>query len=385
MTSIPRSLACLALLLPALASAQLPPGISGAWYNPEQSGHGLSVQILEDQRALAFWYVYDAEGNPVHLYLDGRIEGRRIEATAYAPRGMRFGSFRDTDLRMPVWGEVALDFSSCDRGLLQWDSDQPGYGSGSSEIHRLTHIAGLDCELGDAAQSAFALFTGIEQSAASGVRPTAYAALDENQTLWMLTPLATRADAVPGRSFVGDPGAVTRARIKQDSGLEFSRYASDWIFGRANALQPMRAEGSFDTEGGSLSFSFDAGRGSSLSLSPSTQQAVAPLTTGLLAGRWPVPMRGQFFDTVGELDIGGEGELCLRVGLFELEAGCRLQGRLRVASANPGFVEFELEDLEFPAQAAYRGRGWVQREGGLQRLVLVGDNGATGFGLIGRR
>ncbi len=149
MKSMPSSLVCLALLLPSLASAQLPPGISGAWYNPQQSGHGLSIEILDDKRALAFWYVYDPQGNPVHLYLDGRIEGRRIEATAYAPRGMRFGSFRREDLELPVWGEVALDFSSCDKALLQWDSDRPEYGSGSSEVQRLTRISGLDCEFSD--------------------------------------------------------------------------------------------------------------------------------------------------------------------------------------------------------------------------------------------
>lgn len=378
-------LACLALIAPALVLAQLPPGISGTWYNPEQSGHGLSIEILDDERALAFWYVYDPQGNPVHLYLDGRIDGRRIEATAYAPRGMRFGSFRRADLELPAWGEVSLDFSSCDRGLLQWDSDLPAYGSGSSEIRRLSRISGLDCELTTDGAPAVALLTGIEQSAASGARPAAYAALDENQSLWMLTPLGTRADAVPGRTFVGEPGAVTRAQIKADSTLQFSRYASDWIFGRGNAQPPTRVDGRFDAEGGSLNFTLDAGRGGSLSLAPSTQQAVAPLSTGLLAGRWPVPMRGQFFDTAGELEIGTEGELCLRVGLLELEADCRLQGRLRVVPANPGFVEFELQDREFPAQAAYRGRGWVQREGGVRRLVLVGDNGPTGFGLVGHR
>jgi hypothetical protein len=379
------SLACLALLLPSLALAQLPPGISGAWYNPAQSGHGLSIEILDDKRALAFWYVYDPQGNPLHLYLDGRIEGRRIEATAYAPRGMRFGSFRNADLELPVWGEVALDFRSCDSALLQWDSDRPEYGSGSSEIRRLTRISGLDCEFADGGAAAIALLTGIEQSSIAGAKPAAYAALDENRTLWMLTPLATRADAVPGRTFVGEPGAVTRARLKADGALEFSRYASDWIFGRANAQQPTRVEGRFDAEGGSLSFAFDAGRGHSLSLSPSPQQSIVPLTDDALAGRWTVPMRGQFFDTVGELQISADGELCLRVGVVELEPGCRLVGRLQSVATNPAFVEFELEDRDFPTQSAYRGRGWLQGDAGTQRLVLVGDNGPTGFGLVGRR
>lgn len=367
------------------AQAALPPGISGAWYNPAQSGHGVSVEILDAERALAFWFVYDQQGNPLHLYLDGRIEGRRIEATAYAPRGMHFGSFRNADLQMPVWGEVALQFDSCERGLLQWNSDQPGYGSGSSEIRRLTRISGLDCQLDANGAARAALLTGIERGPDVGVLPSAYAAVDENRALWMLTPVSTLADAVPGRTFVGSAGSVTQARIAQDGRLEFRRYGNDWIFGQPNARLPMRTEGVFDTDGGTLDIAFDSGRNYRLSLSPSAQQAVAPLSANTLAGTWPVPMRGQFLDTPGELEVGADGSVCLRVALIELEASCRLEGHLQAVAANPAFIEFELSDRQFPAQPAFRGRGWLQRGEGIDRLVLVGDNGPIGFGLIGRR
>lgn len=378
-------LAVATLAVCPLAQAALPPGISGAWYNPAQSGHGVSVEILDAERALAFWFVYDGQGNPLHLYLDGRIEGHRIEATAYAPRGMHFGSFRSADLQMPAWGEVTLQFDSCDRGLLQWNSDLPGYGSGSSEIRRLTRISGLDCQFDADGTTRAALLTGIEQGTGVGVLPAAYAAVDENQTLWMLTPLSTLADAVPGRTFVGAPGAVTQVRIAQDGSLEFRRYGSDWILGRPNALLPTRAGGTFDANGGALNVTFDGGRSHGLSLSPSAQQAVAPLSASVLAGTWPVPMRGQFLNAAGELEIGADGTACLRVGIIELEASCRLEGRLQAVAANPAFVEFELSDRQFPAQPAFRGRGWLQRGEGIDRLVLVGDNGPIGFGLIGRR
>jgi hypothetical protein len=71
--------------------------------------------------------------------------------------------------------------------------------------------------------------------------------------------------------------------------------------------------------------------------------------------------------------------------VVELEPECRLVGRLQSVATNPAFVEFELEDRDFPTQSAYRGRGWLQGDAGTQRLVLVGDNGPTGFGLVGRR
>ena len=37
-----------------IASAALPPGISGSWYNPQQSGHGLSIDMLSRDRALVW-------------------------------------------------------------------------------------------------------------------------------------------------------------------------------------------------------------------------------------------------------------------------------------------------------------------------------------------
>ena len=49
------------------AQAALPAGLSGGWFNPQASGHGLSVQILDPERALMFWYVYDHEGKPMPL------------------------------------------------------------------------------------------------------------------------------------------------------------------------------------------------------------------------------------------------------------------------------------------------------------------------------
>ncbi len=377
MTSIPRRLACLALLLPALAAAELPPGISGAWYNPAQSGHGLSVEILDNERALAFWYVYDTEGNPVHLYLDGRIEGRRIEATAYAPRGMRFGSFRNADLRMPVWGEVALDFSSCDQGLLQWDSDLPGYGSGSSEIRRLTRIAGLDCDLDGEASGTSVLLTGVETH-----QPAAYAAIDEQGELWMLTPLATRADAVPGPQFVGAPSFVSRARIGSNGVREFQRFFNYWATGLTTQPLGLTAEGSLTREGGQLTLRDGTAQARELVLSPNGRSLLSPAR---VAGLWSLRLRNQFFDADGAIEVAADGSVCIRYAPNEPAAGCRFVGEITPVAGSAGFLRFELRSTGSASIPAFSGRGWLQSAEGEELLLLVGDNGATGFGLIGRR
>ena len=43
------------------------PSWSGAWFNPDQSGHGISVEILDDERTVIFWYAYDLDGKPTWL------------------------------------------------------------------------------------------------------------------------------------------------------------------------------------------------------------------------------------------------------------------------------------------------------------------------------
>lgn len=374
MTSIPRSLACLALLLPALAAAQLPPGISGAWYNPEQSGHGLSVEILDNERALAFWYVYDPQGNPVHLYLDGRIEGRRIEATAYAPRGMRFGSFRREDLNMPVWGEVALDFSSCDRGLLQWDSDLPGYGSGSSEIRRLTRIAGLDCDLNANPPTAYALT--IDRDVYPDGR--GYAARDEQGRLWALeTVSAFHPDAIPVTGYVGFPGALIKARPREDLTVELSRYSmAPWL----NAPSAVSsADWQIGADGGVLALQLDNGSSERWQLAPSASPLSQPLTLASLAQNWRVVTRTQFFNLPVGLRIGADGSLC-----FDLGSDCRYRGTVSLHTGSAGFFEFSLSDTT-RSDMPFVGRGWLQGEGDSLHIVLVGDNGPTGFGLVGHR
>jgi hypothetical protein len=46
---------------------------TGSWYNPEQSGSGLTVEI-QNGVLLAYYFGYDDEGNPEWLMLSGPLE-----------------------------------------------------------------------------------------------------------------------------------------------------------------------------------------------------------------------------------------------------------------------------------------------------------------------
>ncbi len=131
------------------ATAQLPSGISGAWYNPAQSGHGLSVELHSPTKAIVFWMVYDPDGNPVHLYIDASVQGQSLGGPAYLSRGMRFGSFDRKEHQFLHWGEVNIKFLTCRDARLSYDASGPageGYGEGQLPLQRLLGIAGLPCE-----------------------------------------------------------------------------------------------------------------------------------------------------------------------------------------------------------------------------------------------
>src|SRR5688500_4440988 len=93
------------------ATAALPTGLSGAWYNPAQSGHGIHLEMLSGDAATGAWNVFDLAGNPVHLYFEGRVEGGKLVANAYAPKGMRFETFAREGFGAPRWGSLVFDFA----------------------------------------------------------------------------------------------------------------------------------------------------------------------------------------------------------------------------------------------------------------------------------
>jgi hypothetical protein len=145
-----RQLALAAVLAtPALASASLPTGLSGSWYNPAQSGTGFSIQMLSDAHALVFWYATDPQGNPFNLYIQARVEDASLVGRALAPRGLRFGEWNRADLQAPDWGEVRIDFQDCAQAQVRWQPDGEagaGFAPGSMPLRRLTRIDGATCD-----------------------------------------------------------------------------------------------------------------------------------------------------------------------------------------------------------------------------------------------
>jgi len=120
--------------------------ISGSWYNPDQSGHGLMVEVLDHQRVVVAWYTYDALGTPLWLIGNGAIQGQEMTVELGAYSGGRPPSGWDEgNLLGEPWGTIHLDFTGCNTANLSWESANPDFGSGELELQRLTGLQGERC------------------------------------------------------------------------------------------------------------------------------------------------------------------------------------------------------------------------------------------------
>lgn len=145
-----RSWILLVLLLAFDALAiDVQPTLSGSWYNPAQSGHGFSVEVLGDGRSVVYWYVYDHDRQPIFLIAIGDNVGSRIVADVYYHDGMKFGEFNKDDVNQVYWGTLTLEFLDCQNAVLTYNSAMlhsgQVFGSGTISLTRLAAIGGSAC------------------------------------------------------------------------------------------------------------------------------------------------------------------------------------------------------------------------------------------------
>jgi hypothetical protein len=123
---------------------------SGAWYDPARSGEGFTVQILQDNSALVYWFSYDLEGNRRWFFGAGDLEGTPRSGTWVFPEmnttaGPAFGAAYDpADFELRSWGRLELDLS-CGGGEARFESSEPGFGSGSYSLVQLTALYQPPC------------------------------------------------------------------------------------------------------------------------------------------------------------------------------------------------------------------------------------------------
>jgi plastocyanin len=122
-------------------------GVTGAWYDPAQSGHGLIVEVLTNNRFLAWWFAFDPAGTQqVWFGGVGTYSGdtATISGVARTTGGSWIPNFDANRIVNNAWGTLTFTFTDCNHGRVDFNSVL-GYGTGSMNLTRLTQPAGLIC------------------------------------------------------------------------------------------------------------------------------------------------------------------------------------------------------------------------------------------------
>lgn len=140
-----------AMLLSHAAVFAIGPEYSGSWYNPEQDGHGFSLEysVLNDGTpvVVAYWYVYDNEGNQIYLVGTGEPQaGNTVTLEFTSTYGMKFGEFDAEQIERKDGGIGVFTFDNEDSGTFNyepsvWIADAYGLSAISIPVKMLLEVA----------------------------------------------------------------------------------------------------------------------------------------------------------------------------------------------------------------------------------------------------
>jgi hypothetical protein len=122
--------------------------MSASWYNPDESGHGIMIHLLDAESAWMCWFTFDSSGNPYWICGLGVIEGDTItfEEAFIVEGGFFPPNFDPAQVVEVTWGTIEVVFTDCDTGVLTWTTDTPGFESGEMPLARLTTLWGASCQ-----------------------------------------------------------------------------------------------------------------------------------------------------------------------------------------------------------------------------------------------
>ena len=145
---------------PASEPVGLRGDVSGSWYDPAQSGHGLMLEVIDRGLTVVTWYTFDPAGAPLWLAGAGRVQGSVLEVPVQRLSGGRFPpQFDPAQVQRQAWGTLRIEFAGCDDATLRWTPTAAGFAAGSMPLERLSAIHGARCnseeEFGETRSFAF--------------------------------------------------------------------------------------------------------------------------------------------------------------------------------------------------------------------------------------
>ncbi|MEJ2400051.1 MAG: hypothetical protein P8Y52_01550 [Xanthomonadales bacterium] len=332
-------LAIFSLFIAGAAWAQgVRPEHSGAWYNPNQSGHGLSVEVIAPDRAVAYWHAFDPLGDPLWLYIDGQIDGNVIRGEAYTVEGMTWGVFDPGTRNVQPWGTVDIAFTGCHSAELSWNSLFPDYGEGQLPLARLTAIHGLACH--DETDALLGYYDVLWTETESGATHSGTAIIDGTGFLtvafedpeWDYMNMHGNVSAISG-DWTGQVSMAVRLAVSPVEWVRDLELSGTYSFG----LWPVIT---VENEGNVFVFTMSRERLGS-----------GPVSPGDLEGPWRLKFAGVSYDVEVDQDGGFEWTVTGYLGTWAYRA------HLETLPEGPPIIPVSLEVATWGGQTLTPMRG----------------------------
>jgi hypothetical protein len=118
---------------------------SGAWFDAGHDGEGYIIEVLEDNRAVVFWFTYRDDGTQRWMLGLGDIDKNIVTVPQLMDtHGGRFGAdFNPDDVEFEHVGTLTISFLDCATALANYSVDNNGDHQSTS---RLTNVYGHTCD-----------------------------------------------------------------------------------------------------------------------------------------------------------------------------------------------------------------------------------------------
>ena len=140
-------LACGDICQQVLTGGLIGPAYTGAWFDPAQSGHGLFIEVLPENRIQAAWFTFNPAGTEQAWFVGvGTYVGdtATITAVTQPTGGQWIPNINPARVVANTWGSLTLKFTDCKHGTVDFVSTR-GYGMGSMKLTRLAQPTGPPC------------------------------------------------------------------------------------------------------------------------------------------------------------------------------------------------------------------------------------------------
>jgi hypothetical protein len=120
--------------------------LSGSWADPSHDGEGYNLEILANGQVVVYWFSYDPAGQRRWFFGVGEHQdGKLVFDDMQTSSGGIFGNqFDPLTVKYAPWGSLELELD-CHSGTATYNSIEPGFGSGTLDLQRLTSVDQLEC------------------------------------------------------------------------------------------------------------------------------------------------------------------------------------------------------------------------------------------------